>query len=97
MGVDALMVKPTSVPDPAKLNVAGSRLATWLSLANTARRRRDDVGALRDYHMILEDIYNGRPGAANPAVAGISFARDFVSHGRIDRPSAMAFLAAELG
>jgi len=86
----------TRLPDPEQLRRAPARLAVWLWLANSARTDRDDAGALRSYHLILEDIH-GKPDNSAPDLQHIAFARDFVSHGRIDRKGCRAFLQTELG
>jgi hypothetical protein len=86
----------TRLPNPDQLRRAPARLAVWLWLANSAKADRDDAGALRSYYLILEDIH-GRPNNSAPDLQRIVFARDFVSHGRIDRKGCRAFLQAELG
>jgi len=65
-------------------------LTTWLWLANAAGREFDDASALRSYYVILEGIHDGRPRGD---LADVGYARDFVSHGKIDKKGAKAFLA----
>jgi hypothetical protein len=86
----------TRLPDPDQLRRAPPRHAVWLWLANSAKADRDNAGALRTYYLILEDIH-GKPDNSAPGLQRIAFARDFVSHGRIDRKACRAFLQTELG
>jgi hypothetical protein len=84
------------LPDPGHLQKAPTRLPVWLWLANTAHSDSDDAEALANYYIILEEIH-GEPSQWHPALQGIAFARNFVSHGQIDRPKGRAFLQNELG
>jgi hypothetical protein len=85
---------PQPTPSPwAGLKSAPPRLALWLWLANNARGERNDAAALRTYFLILEDLDDG----SDSRVRGIACARDFVSHGRVDRARVRAFLQSELG
>jgi hypothetical protein len=81
-------------PDARRFSGAPPALATWLWLANAAGHEPDDASALREYYVILEGIQGGRPGGT---LEDIGYARDFVSHGRITKTKAKAFLAKALG
>lgn len=73
---------------------APPRLNAWLFLANMARDTRSDIESLRDYYMVLEDVYSGRNEPA--AVRNVRYARNFVGH-REPLTMMKKFLLRELG
>lgn len=84
------------MPREAALQSPPSRLSAWLTFANMAAAARSSADSLRNYFLILEDIYAG--AAAPVAVIEVRHARNFVSHGsELNDDRLLKFLAKELG
>lgn len=71
------------MPDPKVFSDAPARLLVWLRLANDASNSSDAAYAIRNYHMIWEDLHPAWEYKDGPTEATeLKLVRDFVSHGK---------------
>ena len=85
------------LPSETRLLSPAGRLHGWLQLANDARPPASPVDAIRNYHMIWEDMH-GRSATPGTQEQELKFIRHFVSHGDALQDAALlAFLQQRIG
>lgn len=95
--LDAQLFKAIRAPSESSISDETNRLNVWLVLANTARDTADDVNALRNYFLVLEDRHSGSQQKPSN-YSQIKYARHFVSHGgSLGDPNLLSFLQTEFG
>lgn len=78
-----------------------SRLSIYLLLANDALEKESNINAVRNYYIILEDIYlecSDGGKSLSQEIIELKHVRDFISHSKITRNRKLLdFLAENLG
>ena len=91
-----LLSQRVALPSPQGMATLSAELRHWIYIANRARAGESDVNALRDYYIVSES-WGGKPRAISDDLQNLKWARDFVSHAKLDSKSLLSWLAIELG
>ena len=88
---------PVVMPDPSLFSHANSRLLVWLRLWNDASDSDSATDAIRNYYMILEDMYSDRKDNMPTEVENLKLVRHLVSHGNKPHRETREFVEKHLG
>ncbi len=93
---DAKICVLIKMPDSKLFERENNRLSVWLRLASEARNSKSSVDAIRNYYMILEDLYSSI--LDKEAIKELKFVRDFVSHGeKLGNSDLLKFIKDQFG
>jgi hypothetical protein len=91
---DSWLLRPVRIPTSGKFIInAPSRLGAWLHFATLARDETSPADALKDYFIILEEMF----GRNDPSITDLKYMRDFVSHASLANAALLALVEKELG
>jgi hypothetical protein len=89
----ALIACPLRLPKEESLVSSRGRLHVWIRLAMESRLPASSIEAIRNYAMIMEDMF---PGEMDDEAWEFRHVRDFVSHAEVDNDSVCRFLDRKL-